>query len=46
MYDRDWFMIAEDSDGKTVGMAITVPDINQVLKKMNGRCCRSAGGTT
>ncbi len=37
VYDRDWFMIAEDADGKTVGMAITVPDVNQVLKKMNGR---------
>jgi len=37
VYDRDWFMIAEDSDGKTVGMAITVPDVNQVLKRMNGR---------
>ena len=37
VYDRDWFMIAEDSEGKTVGMAITVPDINQVLKRMNGR---------
>jgi GNAT superfamily N-acetyltransferase len=37
VYDRDWFMIAEDAEGKTVGMAITVPDVNQVLKKMNGR---------
>jgi GNAT superfamily N-acetyltransferase len=37
VYDRDWFMIAEDADGKTVGMAITIPDVNQVLKKMNGR---------
>jgi GNAT superfamily N-acetyltransferase len=37
VYDRDWFMIAEDAQGKTVGMAITVPDINQVLKRMNGR---------
>jgi GNAT superfamily N-acetyltransferase len=36
-YDRNWFMIAEDAQGKTVGMAITVPDLNQVLKKMNGR---------
>ena len=36
-YDRAWFMIAEDSEGKTVGMAITVPDLNQVLKRMNGR---------
>ena len=37
VYDRDWFMIAEDAEGKTVGMAITIPDINQVLKLMNGR---------
>ena len=37
VYDRDWFMIAEDAEGKTLGMAITVPDVNQVLKKMNGR---------
>ena len=37
VYDRPWFMIAEDAEGKTVGMAITVPDINQVLKRMDGR---------
>jgi GNAT superfamily N-acetyltransferase len=37
VFDRPWFMIAEDGGGKTVGMAITVPDINQVLKRMNGR---------
>jgi GNAT superfamily N-acetyltransferase len=37
VFDRPWFMIAEDEHGKTVGMAITVPDINQVLKRMNGR---------
>jgi hypothetical protein len=30
-------MVAEDADGKTVGIAISVPDINQVLRKMNGR---------
>ncbi|HEY6396074.1 MAG TPA: hypothetical protein VIX82_01345 [Solirubrobacteraceae bacterium] len=36
VYDRDWFMIAEIGD-QTVGMAITIPDINQVLRKMNGR---------
>jgi GNAT superfamily N-acetyltransferase len=35
-YDRHWFMVAEQ-DGETVGMAITVPDLNQVLKRMNGR---------
>jgi GNAT superfamily N-acetyltransferase len=37
VYDKPWFMIAEDGEGKTVGMAITVPDINQVLRRMNGR---------
>ena len=36
VYSRDWFMIAEQ-DGKTVAMAITIPDINQVYKKMQGR---------
>jgi GNAT superfamily N-acetyltransferase len=36
IYSRDWFMVAE-LDGKTVAMAISVPDINQVLKKMKGR---------
>ena len=36
VFDRDWFMIAEQ-DGKTIAMAITIPDINQVYKKMRGR---------
>ena len=36
VYARDWFMVAE-KDGEAVAIAITVPDINQVLKKMNGR---------
>ena len=36
VYDRDWFMIAEN-DRETVAMAITIPDINQVLTKMHGR---------
>ncbi len=36
VYDRDWFMIAEN-DKETVAMEITIPDINQVLKKMRGR---------
>ena len=35
-------MIAE-KDGEVVGAALTLPDINQVLAKMNGACCRSAG---
>jgi len=38
VYDRHWFMIAERKDtGEVVGMAITIPDINQVLAKMRGR---------
>ncbi len=38
VYDKNWFMIAEKADtGESVGVAITVPDINQVLRKMNGR---------
>ena len=36
VFDRNWFMVAE-KDGKPVGVAITVPDINQVLRRMNGR---------
>jgi GNAT superfamily N-acetyltransferase len=37
VFDRNWFMIAEDAEGETAAIAITVPDLNQVLKKMNGR---------
>ena len=37
VFDRNWFMVAENAEGETVGVAITVPDINQVLKRMNGR---------
>jgi GNAT superfamily N-acetyltransferase len=36
VYDRDWFMIAEEN-GKTIAAAITIPDIHQVYKKMQGR---------
>jgi GNAT superfamily N-acetyltransferase len=36
VFDRNWFMVAE-KDGETVGIAITVPDVNQVLKLMKGR---------
>jgi hypothetical protein len=36
VFDRNWFMVAE-KNGETVGVAISVPDINQVLKRMNGR---------
>ena len=38
VFDRNWFMVAEKIDtSESVGVAITVPDLNQVLKKMNGR---------
>ncbi len=38
VFDEHWFMVAERIDtGESVGVAITVPDINQVLKRMNGR---------
>jgi GNAT superfamily N-acetyltransferase len=36
VYSRDWFMIAEQ-DGETIAMAITIPDIHQVYKRMQGR---------
>jgi GNAT superfamily N-acetyltransferase len=36
VFSHDWFMIAEQ-EGKTVAMAITIPDIHQVYKKMQGR---------
>jgi GNAT superfamily N-acetyltransferase len=36
VFDGDWFMIAEN-ETETVAAAITIPDINQVLKKMRGR---------
>jgi GNAT superfamily N-acetyltransferase len=38
VFDKHWFMIAEREDtGEVVGMAITVPDINQALAKMKGK---------
>jgi len=37
VFDRNWFMVAETADGDTAAVAITVPDVNQVLKQMNGR---------
>jgi GNAT superfamily N-acetyltransferase len=37
VFDRDWFMVAETATGDTAAIAITVPDVNQVLKKMKGR---------
>jgi GNAT superfamily N-acetyltransferase len=37
VFDRNWMMVAETADGDTAAIAMTFPDINQVLKKMNGR---------
>jgi GNAT superfamily N-acetyltransferase len=38
VFDKHWCMIAEREDtGEVVGMAMTFPDINQVLEKMRGR---------
>jgi GNAT superfamily N-acetyltransferase len=35
--DPNWAMIAETAEGETVGVALTLPDYNQVLKKLHGR---------
>jgi GNAT superfamily N-acetyltransferase len=35
VFHRPWFMVAE-REGETVAVAISVPDINQVLKRMKG----------
>jgi GNAT superfamily N-acetyltransferase len=38
VFDKHWAFIAEREDtGEVVGMAMTFPDINQVLERMNGR---------
>jgi len=38
VFDKHWFFIAEKIDnGEVVGMALTVPDINQALERMHGR---------
>jgi hypothetical protein len=37
VFDRNWFMVAETADGDTAAIAITIPDVNQVLKRMNGK---------
>jgi GNAT superfamily N-acetyltransferase len=38
VFDKHWCMIAEKEDtGEVVGMAMTFPDINEVLEQMKGR---------
>ncbi len=36
VFDRHWFMVAERGE-ETVGVAISVPDVNRVLRHMDGR---------
>ena len=35
--DPDLVLIAESTDGQPVGLALALPDYNQVLKRLNGR---------
>lgn len=35
--DENWAMVAETADGETAGVALTLPDYNQVLKHLGGR---------
>jgi hypothetical protein len=37
VFDRNWYMVAETEAGETAAIAITIPDINQVLMRMKGR---------
>ena len=37
VFDQHWFMVAETPEGDTAAVAITIPDVNQVLAKMKGR---------
>jgi len=37
LLDPNWVMVAENSDGDTVGAALTLPDYNQVLRRVGGR---------
>jgi len=36
LLDENWAMVAE-KDGEPIGMALTLPDYNQVLARLNGR---------
>ncbi|MEA2295750.1 MAG: hypothetical protein QOE86_3389 [Solirubrobacteraceae bacterium] len=37
LLDENWAMIAETADGRVAGAALTLPDYNQVFRRMNGR---------
>src|SRR4051795_1856362 len=34
--DENWAMVAETADGRVAGAALSLPDYNQVFKRMNG----------
>ena len=43
--DENWAMVAEKKDtGEVVGAALTLPDFNQVLAKLNGRPAAASAG--
>lgn len=37
IFDKHWFMLAKNPEGEVVAAAISIPDINQVYKKMKGK---------
>ena len=37
LLDPNWVMMAENAAGETVGAALTLPDYNQVLRRVGGR---------
>jgi hypothetical protein len=37
VFDERWFMVAETRDGEVAGVAMSPLDVNQVLKRMDGR---------
>jgi GNAT superfamily N-acetyltransferase len=37
LLSEDWIMACEDRDGRTIAVALTVPDFNQAIGRANGR---------
>ena len=37
VFDPNWFMVAETPEGEVAGVAISPLDVNQLLRRMNGR---------
>ena len=42
VYEKDWFMVAENGAGETVGIAISVPDLSAVMRRANGNWAKFA----